>query len=953
MSLPSRLATLLLTVALLLPSGLAPYTPVAAQDDRQTIFSIWDLVPAHATFAVELNTDPESEQWAVAAANLEAGGLEDLIYGTVAQLFASTDLPPALLDPEQSTLLGGRIVAAGWGPAGDPLNQAAVFFETDNAEAAYRTLVASLISDVPAEVTEVETPTGSMAFGDPFGLTILRVGNIVIAGEGLGIEEVVRVQGGGMPALSRFEPFTTTRDEQPEDAVAWAYLNGPAVGGRLPEILFGLGSVQTSDIALATFLTAPFLDAQSSLSVRATEDGFALHLVQQPSPLSTRPLPASGASDNLAESVSNDAHVFASGTDLGENPILNDLITQLGIAVVAGMQNPDFDPNTPIFDQIRELTGIDLQAELLDQLRGDYLIALSAEGVDSPGQVAGIVMSDLEEPETVNGLLRLIRLGLSAGLAEDTSGIEWTTEEVEGGSLLVFLIDATPAPVRLAVGIVHDQLVISLGDGFETLLNPADGESLADLDRFETAMDALPEPEAANLYVDLQQVIALAGQTALEPPDTSYLPEGPQFASLAGIQAMVASSYEDDDLAVTDVLLNIVPQEAAPEPSPESSVEPDPSAEASPEGNGGDTGLIVESAVVAGPEDASTISVSPTGEYLLIDDGDRPCLVSAIDPVIEPTLCGPAPFPPVDKDRVGWSPDGHAVAFTEDALRFLYDSDIWVIDADAGTVTNFTEDNWEDDIFATGDEDLSQVHVDIAPVWSPAGDRIAFGRTPADADPRPTDIIVIDVATGDLSDPIRFGDEPWLTYGGALWTEDDELLVSRNSVDRTDINNGLYRLDLTTGEAELVFTRDDPDYRTIIPAQMIDDERLLIAYPYVMGMMDGRCAWSILDLASGDETELTANDRCVYSAGVSPDGSRLLIGVQGGPRLAVMDLATGDVIDVADDPLEEYFPETTPMTGANFVSYANVIPWTDEQTAWFYIGANRVIRVDFAVTGNG
>lgn len=71
-----------------------------------------------------------------------------------------------------------------------------------------------------------------------------------------------------------------------------------------------------------------------------------------------------------------------------------------------------------------------------------------------------------------------------------------------------------------------------------------------------------------------------------------------------------------------------------------------------------------------------------------------------------------------------WSPDSKYVVFHTDLLRTLQDSDIWIVEASTGTLTNLTDDGYTGSLMRTKDN----FWFDYAGVWSPDGAHVYFLR---------------------------------------------------------------------------------------------------------------------------------------------------------------------------------------------------------------------------------
>ncbi len=568
-----RIFTIVMTLALLLSalSAISPRpTSASFQSDEAAPFDVLQLIPGSATALVTLNTDPDSEQWPIAAANLKTAGMEDFIYGSVAQLFESAELTPSLIDPDQSTLLGGSVTLATWGDGENPIANAAVYVLASDPHAAYQTLVATVITDVQSEIQVYPVPGGEASTAGS-GPVVMLLGDVVVAASSTTADHIARLVGGAEPTLAEFKPFNKVMDQQDAGAIARAYLNGPGIGNQLGPLLIDMFGLSFSELGLLLSVAGPLVTAQSSLGLVANASGFHLKLAQLPAPFIGQPLPGDGPGENLATRVSADTTFFAAGQDLGTNQILNQLISIILPAIALGTASDSSEDANPL-EQFEDLTGIDLQEQLLDQLRGDYYLAVSAPAIESPNDLAGVLVSDVEDPTVIDGLLRLARLGLTLGAADDFEELSWTTEDVEGGSLLVLSVAGLIEPISVSIGLINDQLVVAYGDGYATLLSPADDASLVDTPRFQQAQNALPESDAALAYLDLAQVITLSDLTALEPTDVSVLPDGPQLASLDGIESIVSSTYEQDGLAITDFVLVLETQRgrcyATSEPGP-------------------------------------------------------------------------------------------------------------------------------------------------------------------------------------------------------------------------------------------------------------------------------------------------------------------------------------------------------------------------------------------------
>jgi Tol biopolymer transport system component len=81
-----------------------------------------------------------------------------------------------------------------------------------------------------------------------------------------------------------------------------------------------------------------------------------------------------------------------------------------------------------------------------------------------------------------------------------------------------------------------------------------------------------------------------------------------------------------------------------------------------------------------------------------------------------------------DPERITWSPNSRYLAMeSQDFLRTFYDSDLLILDADTGTLTNITDDGADCSNFFRPDEACASVF-DLLPTWMPEGNSLLFNR---------------------------------------------------------------------------------------------------------------------------------------------------------------------------------------------------------------------------------
>lgn len=132
---------------------------------------------------------------------------------------------------------------------------------------------------------------------------------------------------------------------------------------------------------------------------------------------------------------------------------------------------------------------------------------------------------------------------------------------------------------------------------------------------------------------------------------------------------------------------------------------------------------VISTEEVGGESDLRYLTVSPDGRRMAgIDDG-KVCVVQLEDPAER--TCAEDPEEPVDERNIAWSPDSQRLAFTEDFVRLLRESDIWTLDAESGETRDLTEDGPQ----PSPRQEALQGVVDLAPTWLPDGSALLFART--------------------------------------------------------------------------------------------------------------------------------------------------------------------------------------------------------------------------------
>jgi len=335
------------------------------------------------------------------------------------------------------------------------------------------------------------------------------------------------------------------------------------------------------------------------------------------------------------------------------------------------------------------------------------------------------------------------------------------------------------------------------------------------------------------------------------------------------------------------------------------------------------------------------LALSPDGRWILGHDGGELCVYGAA--TLARSACGGANGARLDLDGVVWSPDGTRVAFTEDGLEFLIESDIWVLDVATGETTNLSDDRADGDVFFAVPENgepgpaaASPVHWDLRPAWSPDGRTIAFARSSRRGEEYAgTEIVRIPAAGGEATGIVAVSpDVPFAVSQGLAWMPDGaSLLYAVGMPDAGHPDNGIWSVradgsgkrrilgleDRATGSAGLL--QIAATGRHALVSFFGTDLQLFEAVPF-----------ALLDLESGRAEPLgrvdpgSASPRFSAPVTFSPDGTELLYGVTGaepGPnRVVARTLATSAETTLLDGVRPIWIPTNR---GVNWASDGTVL----------------------------
>jgi hypothetical protein len=323
-------------------------------------------------------------------------------------------------------------------------------------------------------------------------------------------------------------------------------------------------------------------------------------------------------------------------------------------------------------------------------------------------------------------------------------------------------------------------------------------------------------------------------------------------------------------------------------------------------------------------EDGRILSLSPNGEWLVVDKGELLCIYQAAS--LAEQSCA------LLKDRahpalgsLTWSPQGTRVAFADDAVRMMVESDLWVLEAETGKLSNLTDDGATGNLLRPEPEG-SKPLVDAAPAWSPDGKTLVFVRSARVSGAWDgTALYRISAGGGDPKKLLAVAEEePLVVWWGTRWSGDGKKILYTVAGRESDApDNGIWIVEGDGKNPQHILGVTDPDLGSpfLVDVAAKGDKALIWYYMAAsrFGAEPNVSYFAILDLktgeveplkrARGEEIEFSSPSNAI----LSPDGSKLLYAyrdlIGGEFRLVVRDVdgETENVLLISEEPLGASF----------------------------------------------
>lgn len=538
---------------------------------QETPLDTATVTPETALVYASVSLDTSSDQWRQASdlmVTLGLGSLEDVIAeaaadgdsdvtfediqgGELGLVVSSLDAAASASD-DVSSLTGGLDVTGAATEDVASEDGVAIIFKVDDPAALWTKAQADLQQTatdrgVTVETTDhdgvtIESIPGDEASGESGTAQALVGGFIVVANRVEDVEPIIDTANGAITPLSETDNFTKLEPSLEQNFIVFGYVNGPALAAAgMTEGTGELAALSSiSSLSAYTAFVGYVVDAGLRFdAVSVNEDGTA--------PLSA----SSGFTPTLDTRVPGDTMLFIDGTDLAATGAL-DALALIFAQGVLGMETgatPEAGQTAEqyadeIFDQSAQVIGFNVKTDLIDQLVGEYGVALWGLNMIDPSGLGFLFVTGIENQATVQDVVSKVSL-----LAQSAGGGEFTVTTRTVGESVVNSVDLSSSgfPLTLDYGVVGDELVISLGAGLEGYLaGPPD--RLADNATYTAALAGVPENPSSIFYVDLTQLIPVV-ESFLGSFDTSSsldIEDASEKCAEYATQEEAQAAYEED-----------------------------------------------------------------------------------------------------------------------------------------------------------------------------------------------------------------------------------------------------------------------------------------------------------------------------------------------------------------------------------------------------------------------
>jgi Protein of unknown function (DUF3352) len=507
------------------------------------------LAPDSALVYISLTYDTQSDQWQKASALMETlglGSLEDALASSsdATSEVSAEDLQGSEIGFVITNLDFASNTASGISSlTGDLASPTAAVSQASSNEGVItivkpanpvrvwagaqrdmlkdaRTSGATVDSTTYEGVT-IESIPGDEAAGVDASAQALVGDSIVVGTTVEDVESIIDVSTGKTAPLSDSNAFKQLEPKLQQEFLVFGFVNGPALDAA---------GMTEGNSSLESLSSVSVLKAYTAFVAYVVESGLRFDSLSVNEDGSS-PMPAaSGFAPSFASKVPDDTLLFVDGNDLRQTGVLDALGLAIAQGIVgidtsatptAGESQEDFE--NEIYTQAEGVLGFNIKTDLIDQIKGEYGLAIWGANMDDPSNLGALFVTGVENQATVQDVVSKISL-----LAQSAGSGQFTVTTRTIGNSVIQSIDLSSSgfPLSLDYGVINNELVISLGNGLDTFTNGSTS-SLADSAQYSTALGALPANPTTIAYLDTAQLFPilesflgpLSGASAAATPD--------------------------------------------------------------------------------------------------------------------------------------------------------------------------------------------------------------------------------------------------------------------------------------------------------------------------------------------------------------------------------------------------------------------------------------------------
>jgi len=419
----------------------------------------------------------------------EAGALDELVGNLPVQTGVASDEPGIALIVDASD------DAAAWAKVQELLQDEADDRGIQISEETYEGVTISYIP--PDETVE-----------DDSGMAIAQAGDFVFMSDRPeSLHALIDVQNGTTGAVSATSGYQAVAAELPSEYLLFGYINGAAIAEAMAASDPTMGSLTLGPDQFVT---------DSGFAVLADTPGLRIESVAIPAPGAS--IPSYQAFEaQLPSIVPSDTLFLVDGNNLGASGVLDGLFLAIIQLASGGLSGEVATPEPGVsaeefaaqqFEQFAQVIGFNIKTEFIDQLQGEYGLAVWGITADESGDVASdnigvLFTSNVGDPQTLNNALMTISFLVQSAL--QGSGT-LTTTTVGNDTIWVGTFGSEGSDqFSVEFGIVNGQFFISTNGAYSLLSTPS-ADSLADNPTYQAVMAELPSERFSTLYIDIRQL---------------------------------------------------------------------------------------------------------------------------------------------------------------------------------------------------------------------------------------------------------------------------------------------------------------------------------------------------------------------------------------------------------------------------------------------------------------